>query len=279
MTVQEEANEYPQLISGSDLTNIEKYITPYPEALEEINRRAADTELVKQVEEYFGNDLPACFKDRPVLYLARHVASPNFETLRFLHLLEPLSHNVVISQDSHDRFVPSNSLKKALGKLSICTHIKQTEGNYSEQYQNKTIIDFATASGRPFSEIKTLWGQPLIDFHTSLFASLTKGRVQIVDDAAWIDRHGRGDLLEHYKKFLALFLVHGVLFEDYLVESRDETYFKNEILGPAFSFVEEKFGYRPLIVQLTPTSIESERFWLSYPAQALDIINKKQGVS
>lgn len=275
MTVQEEASRYPFLNSDARPADLGEYMTPYERALEEIEVRAGNIQLRAMVEEYLNHDLPECFGQEPVLYLARHVATPNFETLRFLHLLEPLDFDVVISQDSRDRFVPTNPLKKALGKLPVCTRVKQTGTEYAEIYQNVTIVDFATASGKPLCDIKTLWGESLISFHTSLFSVLTKSDVRITDDADWIDRNGRGSLLDHYKKFLALFLVHGVLFEDYLVEDKDEAYFKNEILGPAFNFIEETFGFRPLIVQLTPTSIETPHFWLSYPAQTLDIINAK----
>ena len=281
MTVQEgpdnsASGTYPYF--SEELENragVGRFLTPYTQALEEIEIRAGNEELKAKVLEYLSNDLPECMQQDPVLDLARHVATPNFETLRFIHLLEPLDLDIVISQDSKDRFVPANMLKKSLAKMPICTRIQQSEGRFNEQYQNISIIDFASAQGKPFTEIETLWGEPLIDFHNSLFVSFTKSNVHIVDDAAWIDRNHRGNLLEHYKKFLALFLVHGILFEDYLVEDEEEEFFKTEILGPAFTFVEKTFGYRPLIVQLTPTSVESERFWLSYPKEALSILKER----
>lgn len=117
-----------------------------------------------------------------------------------------------------------------------------------------------------------MWGENLVDFHTRLFSTLSSVEPHIVDDSEWIDRNDRGDLLAHYKKFLALFIAHGVLFEDYVIEDKDEEHFVREILGPAFSYVEEKFGVKPLITQLVPSSVESVRFWLSYPKETLTLL-------
>ena len=250
-------------------TGANEFMTPYPTALEEIHERSKDTDLKKRVEDYLGGDIPSYLNGKPALYLARHIASPNFETLRFLHLLEPLGLPVVIGQDTKDIFTSSNMLKRVLGKMPVCIRITAKNGEVHEHYQNKTIIDFSLAQGKPFSEVETLWGEKLVSFHERLFNLFTKDGARVEDDHAWIDRHHRGDLLEHYKKFLALFIAHGVLFEDYLVEDKEEEFFIREILGPAFTFVEEKFGVRPLITQLTPSSVESVKFWISYPKEVL----------
>lgn len=256
---------------------VDDLLTPFPNVIEELERRQHDTALRAAVQSYLADDLPPYFASAPILYMARHVASPNFETLRFLHLTEPLNMKTVIGQDTHDRFVPHNNLKKSLGKLSVCTGMSQKDGKLYEQFQNVSVIDFNESNGKPFGAIKTHWGESLVDFHRDLFNSFTSHPLQIVDDALWIDRHERGNLLEHYKMFLALFVIHGVLFEDYIVEDKHEGIFVEEILRPAFAFVEARLGVRPLITQLTPTSVESQTFWLSYPKQVLDIIQEKMG--
>ena len=254
---------------------VDDLLTPFPEVIEELKRRAADKELRHRVEEYLGGDIPPYFAKGPVLYLARHVATPNYETLRFIHLVETCGMKVVIGQDTKDKFVPHNQLKKALGKLPVCLGITNREGISQERYQKIRVIDFNKANGKPLGSIETLWGQPLVDFHAELLKSYTKGIVEVHEDAEWIDRNHRGDLLEHYKKFLALFLVHGVLFEDYQVEDKHEGRFVNEVLRPAYRFVEQEFGCRPLITQLTPTSVEHPEYWISYPKEVLDIVRRK----
>jgi len=245
--------------------------------VEELERRRQDPVLREKVERYLAGDIPEHFANGPILYLARHIASPNFETLRFLHLVEPVGLPAIISQDLKDRFVPKNPLKKALGKLPISTGVSMKDGVYQENYERVTIIDFNTTNGKPFRDIQTLWGENLASFHTELFKALTSQPVRIVDDSAWIDRQHRGDLLAHYKKFLALFVMHGVLFEDYALEDKEEAQFINSILRPAYRAIESEFGVRPLIAQLTPTSIETPEFWISYPQQVLAIVREKLG--
>lgn len=230
---------------------------------------------MEKVDRYLAGDIPEHFASGPILYLARHVATPNFETLRFLHLIEPVGLPAVISQDLEDKFVSKNQLKKALGKLSISTGAGSRNGRYHESFQRVSIVDFSTADGKQFRDIRTLWGEDLATFHRELFAVLANHPVRIVDDSAWINRQHRGDLLAHYKKFLALFIVHGVLFEDYALEDREEARFIASVLRPAFKAVEAEFGCRPLIAQLTPTSMESGEFWISYPRKALDVIREK----
>jgi hypothetical protein len=213
--------------------------------------------------------------DEPVLYLARHLATPNYETLRFVHLAESAGMKIVIGQDTKDKFVSHNPLKKALGKLPICLGIAQKNGRYRERYHKISVIDFNAANGKPIGSIRTRWGQSLADFHRELLSQFVDGRVEVREDAEWIDRHHRGDLLAHYKKFLALFLAHGILFEDYQPNDLHERWFIKEILRPAYEFVEEKFGYKPLISRLLPTSVESDEYWISYPQEVLTMVKDK----
>jgi len=252
-----------------------KLLTPLGEAVEELERRRKDTVLMQKIEEYLEGDVPPHFAGGPILYLARHVATPNFETLRFFHLVEATGLPTVIGQDLKDKFVPKNSLKKALGKLPISTSVTMRGGQCRETYERLSIIDFNSSSGKPFEEIRTHWGEPLSDFHASLFKELTKHPVAIANEADWIDRQHRGNLLTHYKKFLALFIAHGILFEDYALNDREEARFIERVLRPAYRFVERKFGCRPLIAQLTPTTGESAEFWISYPQKVRDIVHER----
>ncbi len=257
--------------------SISAVITPLDEALIELERRRTDPELLRKVEEYLENDIPTHFRGDPILYLARHVATPNFETLRFLSLVEPLPLSTVIGQDLKDKFVPKNPLKKAMAKMPIITGPSVRKGVCHETYERISVIDFNKTSGKPFSSIETLWGESFADFHKNLFASITKLPVNIVNESDWIDRQHRGNLLAHYKKFLALFVVHGILFEDYAFDDREEAKFIKRVLWPACRFIEEHFGVRPLIAELTPRGVESPGFWISYPEKVLSIVHRKLG--
>lgn len=242
------------------------------EAVSEIMSRQGNTALRRKVEEYLKGDIPEYFKEGPVLYLARHIATPNFETLRFVHITEPLGMKTVVSQDTKDLFVSRNHEKRGLGKLSVCKRISKNGNGVHELCEHVSVIDFNKAEGNAFNTIETTWGESLVDFHSALLKSFINGRVETPDDAAWIDRHDRGNLHEHFRQFLPLFLVHGVFFEDYVHQDRN---FVKNILRPAFQYTEERFGYRPIIARLTPDSIESDQFWISYPTEVSDIIRDK----
>lgn len=264
----------PRKSPGKKL-ELEDMLTSFPEALEELKNRQENQALRKAVESYLRKDIPPVFQSGPVLYLARHVVTPNFETLRFLHLVEAAGYPVAIGQDPKDKFVSLNSIKHALGKLSFLKSLKRTDAGYDEQYEHHSVVDFNTNDGKSFDSIQTHWGEGIVDFHNDLLRKASTIPVIISDDSAWIDRHHRGNLLEHYKKFLALFLLHGILFEDYLPHDPGEAKFIEDVLKPAFIFIESKFGFRPLITHLNPTGVESSRFWIAYPASVRKLIDEK----
>lgn len=260
--------------------SLDDYLYPFPDVVEELTRRQQDTELRRRIEEYLANDIPEYMKDGPALYISRHLATPNFETLRFIHLANPYPYKVVIGEDLQDKFVGHNELKWALGKLPICEGVSiKDDGTTNERYRHITIVDFNTANGKKLIDIRTTWGEPLASFHHKLFARISGASVRIEDDSAWVDRHNRGDLLEHYKQFLALFIIHGVLFEDYILEDKHEGAFVCDILDPAFKFVKERFGCQPLIARLNPTSVESCRYWVSYPSEVADFVTRTKSLS
>ncbi len=265
---------FPRIFSKSRTTGVADLMFTPLEAVAELKRRQEDPMLRKKVEEYLAGDIPEYFKDGPILYLARHIVTPNFETMRFINSMQQLGMKIVVSHDSKGMFVPYNQIKKALCKLPVCRRVSKKGGKLNEHYENMTIVDFNAADGKSFSEIQTLWGERLIDFHDRLFSEFVEGEVHRPDDAAWIDRHHRENLLEHYKHLLALFMVHGIFFENYDTDDAHERYFVNNILRPACHSLEKRFGCRPLLVELFPATPESNRFWISYPNKVLDIVRK-----
>lgn len=267
----------PLYDNGTRHIGTEDIVTPFAIAIKELKRRAADPKLRAKVEAYLDNDIPDYFRNEPVLYLCRHLASPNMQTLRFLHSMKAEGMKTVIGQDTKDLFVSHNQLKKALGKLPVCTGIfSASNGKRIEQFQKISIIDFNAWNGKPLDSIQTLWGESFVGFHNSLFRQLTDEKVHIENDSSWVDRYHRGDLLGEYKKFLALFIVHGIMFEDYPIEdSAIEASFVTDILRPAVEHIEREFGLRPLIAPLVPSGVESTELWEGYPPLVLDIVKCK----
>jgi hypothetical protein len=246
------------------------FFTPLDVAVEEIRRRRNDPELISKVNAYLKNDAPKHLdREVPVLYLARHIATPNFEALRFIELCKPYDLPMVIGQDSKAKFVTHNELKLSLGKMQI---VKGLSHNRDEILENFSIIDLHHAQGKPVNQLHTKFGERLIDFHNSLLREIYPDGIEIHDEADWVDRNHRDNLLEQYKKMLALTCVHSVMFETYLPQEKD---FLETILRPAFKFIESTFGVRPLITELVPNIMEHTKNWNSYPSVLYSLVKNR----
>lgn len=250
---------------------IERFLTSPDIALKEIERRRNDDRLMQKIEKYFDNDIPSYFCSKPIFYLARHIATPNFETLRFIEISKKFGVDHFIGQDANDIFTSSNSLKRSVGKMAISISHRDN----GERFSYFRIIDFNKAQGSTLNSITTLWGEDLVTFHNNLFSLTSYEPVNITNDSPWIDRNHRGNLLMHYKRFLALFVAHGVMFEYY--ENGEEDFIDN-ILAPAFDFVTKEFGVKPLIANLVDPRIEHTRRWEGYPVNVLDHVKGKLGL-
>ncbi len=239
-------------------------------AVEEIQRRRENPKLMQQVADFLHGDIPPHFIGaQPIAYLARHVATPSFETLHFIEIGKQLGLPIVIGEDIKDKFVSNNCLKYALGKLSV---VKGMTRNSDEIIERFTIVNFDEAQGKPLSEVKTIFGEPLISIHANLLKEIYPEGVHIVDESTWIDRHHRGDLFEHYKRVLALTLVHSIMFETYVAEDYE---FVETVLKPAFAHIESTFGYKPLISELIPPEIQRQRNWDAYPSVVYPFLKKR----
>ncbi len=253
-------------------TELRPFLTSPRQALLEIHKRKNMPLLRKAVEDYLLGDIPSHFQGDTVAYLARHVATPNFETLRFIEMAKQMGLPSVIGEDSGDIFVSQNSLKRALGKMPV---IKGRTQNLKNIIEHFTVVDFATAQGKQLRCIDTFFGEPLMEFHLSLLRTIYPHEVSVCDESAWIDRHCRGNLIEHYKRLLSLFVVHGIMFEYYPTHEASENDFVSNVLLPAFGWVEANFGKRPLIVPLIPKDLESEENWEAYPSVLYKIVKTK----
>ena len=249
--------------------SVQSLLTPLAEAVSEIKRRRQDPALMAAVRSYLQDDIPSHFDtDTPIFYLCRHIATPNHETLHFIEKCQAYDATVpmVIGQDFKDIFSPDNVLKHNLGKLPVETG-KTSKG--LPIVHNYTILDFNHANGQPLHRLHTVCDTTLIDFHTRLLQYVTPAKVELIDESDWVSRHHRGNLLEHYKKLLALLIVHGIMFEFY--EPEDEA-FVEEVLIPACAAVRETFGHAPLITHLVEPERELERDWNAYGDSVLPYV-------
>lgn len=243
------------------MTTYRDIFTPLDEAIAEIRRRREDPMLVRAVSEFLNHDIPAHFNNSaPILYLCRHVATPNFEALRFIEIGKSQNLPLVIGEDSQGTFFANNVLKRALGKLPVVKGIARNQDEIIEYF---SVIDFASAEGEPFSSVNTISNGKLIDLHHDLFSHIYPYGVSIVDEAAWIDNHHRDNLLEQYKHTLALLVTQGIMFESYPPE---ESRLVEEVLLPAFDFITHHLGHKPLIYELIDAQLEEARDWNAYPS-------------
>jgi hypothetical protein len=120
------------------------------------------------------------------------------------------------------------------------------------------------SDGKKFCDIKTFWGEELTDFHHRMLESYNL-KIDTFDDFEWFSSIGRKDNpKQYYENFLALFLSHGVLFENFHEKGKEESFTSNIIIEN-FNKIKDQFGYKPLIVPLVP--IEDEKclyYWNSY---------------
>jgi len=243
------------------------------EALVEIENRRKNNKLIKKVEEYLQNDIPKHFiKSKPILYLSRHLATPNYEVLHVLEITKGYNYELVIGEDTKAIFVSNNELKFSLAKLPIVTGLSKTGNDIIE---NRTIIDFTTSQGKPMDQISTSSGKSLPNFHQELFKSIYPKSPEVVDESEWIDRNNRHNILEQYKRMMALLCVHGVMLESYVPK---ELEFVTEIINPAFKAIQQDIGVSPLIVEHIPPTLETTRNWNSYPPNVSPFIDKHLSV-
>src|SRR3989344_8211886 len=86
-------------------------------AIEELKRRRENPVIEERVKQFLKGEISNYLHGDPILYLARHIVTPNFETIRFTHLIKDLGLKTVVSQDSKGLFVSQNLIKRALCKL------------------------------------------------------------------------------------------------------------------------------------------------------------------
>ena len=250
--------------------DIKDIYTPLSVAKKEIWKRWNDKALRKKVEDFLGGDVPKTLRNKPKAVLARHVASPNNEFVRFLDLSKIIDLEPACLEYLGDKFRAENQDKYYLGKLFFCNGL-------GKKWGEKTIvikdINFNESEGKKFSKIKTIWGEDFVSFHHRLLKGIIKNYKKLIsDESKWVKKNGKTPSL-FYEKFMALFICFGVLFEDYL-ENKNEKEFTNKIVLPTFKRIYDQFGMKPLIVKIYPSENENDLFWRYYPKEIRNIIGE-----
>ena len=266
-------NEIDDLVADREKFNKFVY-TPIDEAVKEVKKRASNEDLKKYLQDRIPSGLPDTFGTNKYAILFRQVATPNYEVRRFISLIDVLDgYKPLIFEYFKDKFTDNNEFKYYLGMLAFFFGRGKKGG---ERIRFLNTIDFNSSRGKKIEEVQTIWGETLINFHHRLFekAYMEKNKdILLFDASEWFAKNGSG-ASNYYKNFLSLFLQNNLLFENFMLDVKEITFTK-EIFLPAFIQIFKETGYKPLIVALEPTEVESEVFWMCHPAETLPTVEEK----
>lgn len=250
--------------------------TPLSEAIKILEERQKDKKLKEKIEILLNNNIPEPLKNiakNGVIF--RQVATPNFEIRWFIELTKDNGLKTNFFEYHSDKFTSNNYYKHSLGQLKIHEDKCNKKGeNIEERF---TIIDFNKFNGKQFKNISTLWGEPLISFHKTLFDfyGYNKDFFSFYDASEWFKENGP-KAISYYTNFILLFISNGILFENFLFEE-DEGKFTENVFLPAFEKAFNIIGLKPLIVPIPPMDkeIEEDMHWHSYNNKIKNFIKTK----
>ncbi len=228
----------------------------------EIQRRWNDRTLRSKVDSYLYG-IPSQFHTEPRSVLFRNIISATTELELFLEQSNEIGLKPLGIEYINDKFSTRNADKMMLLKLMLIQG-KDKHGN--DIVVNKKIADIKASDNRTFADIKTFDGESLTDFHHTIVSKKFNFQIEITDFSEWLLENG--DVAsEYYRRFLTLFICHGVLFETF-VTNESESEFAQKVVKPSIEFVTKFFGVPPLIVQNLPTP--EDIHWLCYPQDILE---------
>ncbi len=244
--------------------------TPIEEAGEIIRKRWADKDLRDAVEKKLQEDIPKILKDEPHGLIWRCICTPDGEFKKFLDLCKKADLSPVGLENPQDKFHSGNFTKYGLADLAFSTGINK---NLKNVVTKKRIIDFNSSGGKKMCDIKTFWGENLVDFHHFFLPSIfPEMKNQTEDISEWLKRKG-GSPEKYYFSVLSLAICHAVYFDDFdLLDS--EADFVNEIVIPAFVEIEKYFGVKPIIVKISDIGQhEKDPYWWCYMKETKEIFD------
>lgn len=264
-----EIGDYNFIMSDRNIFNQIVY-TPLPEALRILEERRKDPILVAKVEKLLNGHVPRIFKENKCGIMARQLATPNYDSRTFLSTVKENGLYPVFLEYFEDKFTSNNQYKHSLGQLQIQN---ENNKNNNECIEKITIIDFNKSNGKKIKEVKTLWGESLIDFHKKLFTSYgLNDEVNFFNENDWYKKNINEKPEDFYINFFLLVTCFGILFENFLISGDDnEINFTKNIVLPALKKVTEISGLKPLIVPVGDLDVETENFWLYH----LPIVKKQ----
>jgi hypothetical protein len=252
-----EIDDYKNIISDRNLFNQTVY-TPLPEAIKLLSERQKDPEFVTKVSKLLPGNVPNIFKNKKCAIMARQLATPNQDSRTFISLAKKNGLHPVFLEYFDDKFTSVNQYKHSLGQLQIQN---KNDKNNDERIEKISIIDFNKSNGKKIKEVKTLWGESLIDFHKKLFDLYKLKDFSFFEESNWYEKKNEKPI-EFYINFFVLVTCFGILFENFLITGDDnEINFTKNVVLPALKRATILTGVKPLIVPVGDLDIETEDFW------------------
>ncbi len=249
--------------------SVAQVYTPLEDALRELERRRADRSIMQRMDSFFSK-LGVPFIDlAPAFVFCRDIITPNheYERVRELATSLPLA---LFEFDA--KFVAANNDSYHLCRLRFDSN----SGNGSECLR---IVDFNAYEGKYFSEIQTVNGILLHSFHHKMLDYMFPNTSNSIRDITTWFLVTRELSPHYYFHFLALFLTHGILLENYVVEQASEADFFFQRMLPSFLMCEQEFGLRPLIVPPLPLELEESNHWVTYTHDIMDFATQQMHVA
>lgn len=243
--------------------------TSLDQAVKELKLRRQDPTIVSRVKDLLGGLLPAGLPTEPPACILRQVASCRYEDVAFAELAESAGLTPFWPTYLADRYTTVNPDKVNYVRVRL-----KISDSHNAKF--KVVCDMgALDHEKPeLGQVKTKYqngdGQPLLlpDLHLQMRKiALPDYAANFFDVSDWykaqILRSG-----QYYTSIFALFICYGVMFEDYHdgPNAASLQAFVKRRVEPAFNFVSQEIGLRPLLVKFP-----WEKGYELYPREVLPV--------
>ena len=200
--------------------------------------------------------------------LARQIATPNFESIRFLKMARDAGLSPMLMEYVSDKFSGENVSKLSYGIMEV---------EESELLSQIVICKVASYLGKPLEKVKTLWGQSFVDFHHEMLGAVPDfAGVPCLDLSDWCHRNGPAAKV-YYQRYLSLFVSNAILFETFPDDDEVGPFTRGIVIPAIERIMAENGGLKPLIVPLDPDGDEGGPHWYRYPVSLEPLVLKKLG--
>jgi len=242
---------------------LKNFYSSLPDTKIEIQNRWRNEKLKKKINKLINSNSVFRHFSKPRAVLARPIASPNFEFFHFTKLSKGAELKPLYIECTNEKFVAGNLVKYHLCRPFFYDGKGKNGGN---RVSAVSLVDFNKNGGRELSKIKTLEGKSLVKYHhNNLYLSFPRLRKEVFNISDWFKKLRFNSRKDYYFYYLSLFICHGVLFENYMINDPEERKFTENIVIPSFNKILNKYKIKPLIVPPLPLEKENDLLWYCYP--------------